>query len=151
MDTRTRPAVWVIGLVVAGVLLAAVVLLLGPPAVVEYEPGSPEAAAQSYVQALLDGDYDLAFDLLSPALRTDCRPHELAAELDVESLGSVVFTEVTVTGDRATIAVRLTPSVSGPGLVPGDPEEVDTRLVLQSADGGWVVVAADGPLYGCTR
>jgi hypothetical protein len=79
MDTRTRPAVWVIGLVVVGVLLAAAVLLLGPPAVVEYEPGSPEAAAQSYVQALLDGDYDLAYDLLHrrfgpTADRTNWRP-----------------------------------------------------------------------------
>lgn len=150
MDTKTRRRPGTAVLVATGVVLVAVIVglgLLGPRTASEFEPGTPEAAAQTYVQALLDGDYDVAYEMLSPDLQEGCRPNDLRMA-DGMDIGTAVFENVRIRDERATIEMRLTETFE-PGELPLDEQDIETRLALDMRDGEWRVVAADWPLYGC--
>lgn len=154
MAASPRPAPGTIvlaGLAVLVVAAAVVLALAGPPDVARYEPGTPEAAAQAYVQALLDGDFEAAHDLLAPALRVDCRPEDLRLGVPGDEVGTVRFEDVRVTGDRATITARLDTTRFEPAPLPVGGDGIPTRLVLHRGEGGWLIAAADWPLHDCHR
>jgi hypothetical protein len=134
--------------VVAGILVAVLaIVLLGGDDVVEYDPGTPEAAAQAYLQALFEGDGDAAHALLSPRHQARCEPYEL--DLHGEDFTSATFTETRIADGRATIDVRMSGSEFIPDPVVIGSHELHTEIVLESLDGEWRIVAADWPLDSC--
>jgi len=130
-------------------LLAAIVAVavIGGRGVVEYPEGSPEAAAQTYVQALFDGEDDAAYAMLSPALQARCVAVD--SDVDATAAGSATFEDVHIRDDRVVIDVRLTGARFEPGPLPIQQEEIDARLTLVEIDGEWRISAGDWPLYRC--
>lgn len=145
-----------------GVLIGAAVLivaalgaiaLLGEPRVVEYDPGTPEAIAQAYIQALFDEDYDVAFGLLAPELQLECHPDDLDAGFAQDS-GTAVFEKVRRFEDRVTIEVRISTRYYEPDVFPieaVDEHDLTTSLSLEMRNEEWRIVDTRWPLNGCAR
>ncbi len=158
METPTRqpPARHIPGkvtLAIAGAAIVAVgivVALLGGPDVTEYPPGTPEAAAQNYVQALFDGDTHAAHAVLGTEIQQNCEPFQLGQEPWLED-GTARFTDVRVNGAQATIDVRITSTNVDFEPSPFNDNEIESRLVLESTNGEWRIVRADWPFDGCIR
>jgi len=147
--TRTMPGVgWLaaVGLVLVGALMLAFVL--GEPGVAEYELGTPEAAAQAYVQALLDGDGDAAREYVGSEDRYRCRG--LISPLLGRDVSSAVFASVEIDEDRAVLRVRLSSEHYVPDPFGSDWDQ-ESRLVLERRDGRWLVIDAEWPLDECIR
>ena len=153
METGSRRMPGTGLLITSGVILVGAVVLIavvGGRRVVDYEPGTPEASAQSYVQAMLDRDFDLAHGYLSSELQDQCEPYRLEIPHAAESM-VVTFSDVRVDGDSAAIEARLASTDFQPELFPFEEPDIDTRLVLEQRNGDWRIVRADWPLYGCAR
>lgn len=136
----------------AGILIVVAILataLLGGSDVTAYPPGTPEAAAQTYLQALFDGDYQVAHGLLTPQLQAQCDAHDLLFDRESD-MDRAVFDDVRVRGDSAVIDVSLRWMEYSPDpLVELSTNEVDSRLVLERIDTEWRIANADWPLFGC--
>ena len=134
-----------IGVIMVGAVVAA--FMLGGTRVTQYEPGTPEAAAQAYVQAVLDDDFASASGHLAPEIQARCDPHRLEWDRYGDSVVAT-FHDVDVTDGRASIRVRLTTTD-----LEFDPflfeDEIETRLVLELRDGDWLIVGTEWPFYEC--
>ncbi len=137
-----------IGITIVVVLALLVTLALAGGDVRTYEPGTPEATAQAYVQALFDEDREAAYALLSPEIQERC------SELDldlwwVRDSDSASFDEVRVDDGHAEIELRLVSTDSG--IFPFDNYDYsrETELELDLIDGEWLVSDATWPLAGC--
>ena len=133
------------------VILVAIIgiALLAGSDVTEYDPGTPEAAAQNYLQALIDEDYTTAHALLSPRLQIRCRDYELSREYGPE-MDRVVFEDVRHLDTSTVITLRITTlGYSAEPLPSVMRDEIDSRLVLEQFDGDWRIVDADWPLDYC--
>ncbi len=121
-------------LIVVAVVVAAV---LADSRTRKFDAGTPEAAAQAYIQALFDGEEDEAHALLTPELQWQCDVDELARGL---AFGAevAIFDDVNVDGDRAEIIVVLDSGFSR-----------ETRLVLERRDGRWLIADAEWLLNRC--
>jgi hypothetical protein len=134
------------------VLLAVIVALaLAGPNVRSYEPGTPEAVAQAYIQALFDEDNPAAHGFLSPELKTKCEPEDLELWW-VHNADSASFDEVRDDGDHAEIELSLVSSDYDLDAFPFDnyDHSRQTELELDRVDGEWVITDATWPLAGCT-
>ena len=137
----------------AGAVILAVVIgtALRGSDVTSYPAGSPEAVAQTYVQAVLDGDGMAAHAVLSPRLQSRCRPYDLEGPFDGGSYRAV-FEEVDDAETTVWITVRLTstdypePPLPFPAI-----EEFTSRVVLEQFGGEWRIVDAEWPLETCGR
>ncbi len=151
MDAKTKRKPGSVVLIVGASALVAIIVgvaLLGSPKVAEYEPGSPEAAAQRYVQALLDDDYTTAHSLLDADWQRECDPHDLRIE-PWWSVATATFTDVNRRGDTATIDIRLDTGDLDFEDIPIQADTIDTVLVLEHQAGEWRIVGADWPLSEC--
>lgn len=139
-------------LAAAGILIVVAIIataLLGGSDVTSYPPGTPEAAAQTYLQALFAADYEVAHGLLTPQLEAQCEAHDLRFDRESD-MDRAVFDEVRVRGDTAVIDVSLRWMEYSPDpLVPLPSNEIDSRLVLERIDGEWRIASADWPLFSC--
>lgn len=148
--SRTPGSSVLIGIGIAVALLIIVALALSQRGLQRFDPGTPEAAAQAYVQALFDEDYETAHTYLSTELQAQCRSDELR----VYGLqDAATFDEVRRDGDRAEIELRLTDTKYYPGLYPFDDYRwsTETELVLERIDGTWQITDAAWPVYRCGR
>lgn len=153
MDTQTRHMPGRTALIAIGSLLVAAAIgiaLFGTNSIAEYADGTPEAAAQAYVQALFDGDPATAYELLGDRLQVDCEPFQLNDGIVDRLDRTARFTDVAVADGQATITVRISSSDLEFDPFPAGGFETDTRLVLDLVDGAWRIVDAEWPLYGCT-
>ena len=120
--------------IVAAVIVAAI---LAGSRTERFDAGTPEAAAQAYIQALFDGNEDEAYGLLTPELQRECERDRL-----VNAFGRgpevAIFDDVEVAGDRAEIVVLFDSEFSR-----------ESRLVLERRDGAWLVAEARWPLGNC--
>lgn len=136
--TPSRPGgrVLVIGavVVIAAVVIAAV---LAGSRTVEFEAGSPEEAAQTFIQALFDDDEDAAYGLLTRELQGECEPEDLSSYFGYGP-GVARFDRVAVDGDRVEINVAIDS---------GYPQ--DAELMLEQRDGRWLVADGDWPFGRC--
>ncbi|MEA2000962.1 MAG: hypothetical protein U9N84_03620 [Actinomycetota bacterium] len=116
-----------------------------------YDPGTPEATAQAYIQALFEEDTDTAFGYLSPELQAKCEPKDIELWW-VRRADSASFDEVRSDGDHAEIELRLKSSDYDLGIFPFDNYDYsrETELELDRLDGEWVITDATWPLAGCT-
>lgn len=153
MDAGTRRMPGTGLLIAIGVILVGAVILiaaLGGRRIVDYEPGTPEATAQAYVQAMLDREFDVAHAYLVAELQDQCEPYRLETPDTADSM-VVMFGDVRVNGDSATIEAPLTSTDVQPEPFPLEEPDTDARSVLAQRSGEWRIVHADWPLYGCAR
>jgi hypothetical protein len=150
MDTQTHhmPGTTVL-IAISVTLVAAVVTIafLGRRDVEEYAAGSPEAAAQAYVQHLFDGEWDDAYAMLTPEAQERCAILDVA--IDETDTRVATFEHVRTQNDRVVIDVRLTGTRFEPGPLPVDTTEIDTRLTLEQVAGEWRIAGGTQPVYGC--
>lgn len=135
----------------AGAVILAVVVAvaLGQPSVESYPAGSPEAVAQTYVQARLDGDLVTAHGTLAPHLQSRCRPYELEGPFERGSFRAM-FEDIDNDGAVVRMTVRITATDYPEGPLPMPIfEGFSSRLVLEQSDGEWRIVDAGWPLETC--
>ena len=140
-----------IGVAVFVGVAVLVALALARSNIRTYEPGTPEAIGQAYIQALFDNDRDTAHGYLSTDLQDRCEPWDLEVWW-VRDADSASFDEVRIEGDTAEIEVRLVSRDYDLGIFPFDNYDYarETELVLERLDNDWVIVDATWPLAGCT-
>lgn len=154
MDTKalSKPGSPIlIGISVVVVLALLVTLALTDRNVRSYDPGTPEATAQAYIQALFDEDRAAAHGYLSSDLQDKCEPYDLELWW-VRGAESASFDEVRIDGEHAEIELRLLSTDFELGIFPFDNYDYsrETELELDRVAGEWVITNATWPLAGCT-
>lgn len=137
-----------IGIGIAVGLAVLIALALSGRGLQRYDPDSPEAAAQAYIQALFDEDFDEARRYLSDDLQSRCR----GVDLRLSGLeDTATFDEVRGDGDHAEIELRLSDSAVFPGEFPFRDYDwsTDTELELERIDGVWRITRAAWPVFRC--
>lgn len=126
------------------VVLAAVVLLFSANrSTANLDPGTPEGVVQSYLTAVLEGDYVEAARHLDPSSGCDVE--------DLDRMGTVeparaVLVDSQVNGDTARLTVRVT-MTAGPFEAEEFSENHIFRLTRTGQD--WKLSGTPWPLYGC--
>jgi hypothetical protein len=140
-----------IGIGILVVLALLVTLAVADRNVRSYDPGTPEATAQAYIQALFDEDRDAAYAHLSADLQDDCKPNDLDLWW-VRGAESASFDEVRIDGDHAEIELRLLSTDFELGIFPLENYDYsrETELELDRFESEWVITDATWPLAGCT-
>lgn len=139
-----RAASWVLAAVVGIVVVAALVtVLVSSRHPADLDPGSPEAAVQDYLDAVLDGDSETAVEHLAPGTACDVDDFDDAyIDGDVHvSLRDAAEFERT-----ARVDVSIT---SGSGeMIPTEWTEEWTFRLRRTAD-GWLITGIPWPLFEC--
>jgi hypothetical protein len=139
-----------IGIGIFVVIALLVALALGDSNLRSYDSGTPEAAAQAYIQALFDNDRSAAHGYLSPELQEKCQPRDLDVWW-VRDAESASFDEIRIDGSHAEIEIHLVSADHDLGIFPFDNYDYsrETELVLDRRDDEWVITDATWPLAGC--
>lgn len=130
--------------VVGIIVLAALVTgLAGSRDPVELEPGTPEAAVQSYLDAVVDRDSEAAIGMLGAG--SGCT----AEDFDNAYVGEdvhVSLREVRILGETARVDVVIT---TGSGeIIPTEWSEQQTFRLRQTGD-EWLLSGTPWPLFEC--
>lgn len=135
-----------LAVVVAVIVAAALVtVVLSGRHTADFEPGTPEAVVQDYVDAVLDRDAEAAVRLLAPGSPCDVEDIDRAY---IDDDVRVTLRDVEVSGTAARVDVSITAG-SG-GLIPAQwTQEATFRLVR--TDGDWRITGAPWPLFECGR
>lgn len=139
----------VMGLGLAGLIaIAAIVVIFREP--VSFEPGTPEAAAQEYILAVLDEDSAAAHALLTPDLQQKCSVDDLEERYYRRTGNRVILTESRIDGDTARIEVEFTATYSD------DPFDVyessyNERFDLEKVGDEWRIAEPPWPFYWCSE
>ncbi len=148
MAQSNRLLLWMgVGLT-ALVVVAAIAVALRSPAM--FEPGSPEAVVQEYVNAVLDEDADSAFALLTPAAQRRCDVEDLEDRYIRGEQSRIVLVESKVDGDDATVDLEFN-AVSGERPFDMYEYSFEQRFKLRNIDGTWRIATAQWPFYRCTE
>ena len=140
-----------IGIGVFVALALIVVLALAKSNVRKYDPGTPEATAQAFIQALFDEDPETAHGFLAADLKEVCEPRDLNLWW-VRHADTAVFDEVRADATHTEIEISLLANDFEFGIFPFDNYDYsrETELELDLFDGEWLVTDATWPLAGCT-
>ena len=140
-DMNTAPGssrllLWMGVALVALVVLATAITLLRGPA--EFEPGTPEAVVQAYIEAVLDEDPDDAWELLTPRLQGRCDPEDLEPRYRRARQGGITLIETRERENTAVVELEFN-AASDDG--PFDVYEYSyrERFDLRLVDGEWRV------------
>jgi len=129
------------------VLLVAAALVASRRDPVTYAEGTPEAAVQTYFDALIDHDASGAYELFTPALQSRCaRPS--SAEIDYLAIARVVLDEVTTSGDTATVRVSVTQDLDSGPFASGESTSTES-LRLERINGRWLIGDLPWPYFSC--
>jgi hypothetical protein len=140
----------VIGAGVIGLVLVtlAVVLLTDDGDRASFDPDSPEAALQSYLGALEDGDADAAYAIFSEDVRSRVTGEAFEREVDLRDTGTpgrpdarYLVTDTNVDGDSARLIVTVEEFYED-GLG-GSTNRYDHEIHLVREGGAWRI---DEPL-----
>jgi hypothetical protein len=135
----------VLAIVVSGLVVVAVVaaVLAATRSSTTVAPGTPQAAVQGYLEAVLDGDADRAAGFLAPG--SECT----AADLDRAGVpDSTRVTLVSSTTDGSTARVKVQVSFGSGGPFDDGRSETQTFRLEQSA-GQWRLSGIPWPLFDC--
>lgn len=127
--------------VIAVAALVTLVLTWRHP--VHVTPGTPEAAVQKYIDAVLDHDSEAAVRMLAPDSPCDVE------DVDRAYVGDdlqVSLRDVVVLATTARVEVVIT-SGSG-GLIPDQSTERQTFRLVRNG-GQWRITGAPWPLFEC--
>lgn len=108
----------------------------------EFEVGSPEATVQSYLEAMVDRDNDLALSYFES--NTKCDSSDLDRQYFDPNL-TVDLLKSTINGDRAQVKIRI--RYSNDDLFGGWSE--DHTIALMRSGGAWKIAGTPWPLYEC--
>jgi hypothetical protein len=151
-DPASRPAgLWIL-IVAAVVLVLAIVIaaIVGAKRDAPvYEEGSPQAALQGYLDAVIDGDATEAYGYLSDDLRSECTLSDLrnaAAEAQ-----DVTVTLRTVRDEDGTVRIDVTIEQNGGGLLLGGGYRYDETFILGDTNGVWKLSERPWPIYFCSE
>ncbi len=142
-DTRKPDRVLLIGAVVVGVIVmgaALVGLTRSEPATLD--PNTPEGTAQRYVQAVLDGDYIAAEELL---VDDDC---SVGPQYFGNETVRARLVDSSVSGDTATVTIELIYSGGSP-MFGGYGYDDRTQIRLEMTPDGWRVGPDSWPYFPC--
>ena len=131
----------IVAVIVVIVAVALVFALQGPE---QFDPGTPEATVQGYLQAVIDEDQTAAARFLVPDLAKRC-----GSDLDrirhyPRSFRAVVA-DTRPFGDQILITVEISEG-SGAGLF-SDSYTFDETLVLEKAGDEWLIAQVPWPIY----
>lgn len=135
--------------VLASVLVAVVVitLLAGRSRRQSFDEGTPQATLQNYLDAVFDGDPDLAGTFLDQETADRCeRP--LRRNVVADTVRAVLIEE-RLEDDRATIEVRLTFGDESPFGSGG--YTMEERFFLELLDDEWLIAEDPWPAAPCDR
>lgn len=145
MGSMTTKANRVLGIAVGLLVLLAVVAgaIASQQSPRTFEPGTPEATVQTYLQAVLDQDAQTAVAQLGPDVEctVDDFVHGQHSEPD-----RVVVTKSSVRENSAQIHVDL---VYEGGLFGGDGWSDPIMFPLKRSGDDWVISTMVWPYYGC--
>ena len=127
------------------VFIAALVAILRQPT--EFEAGTPEAATQQYVQAVIDDEPEAAWALLTPALQSSCTAEELD-DRSHRSRGRILLVDTETRDDSATVDLRITTTYSDDPFA-FDEQSYERQFRLSLVDGEWRISDAPWPFYRC--
>lgn len=142
---------WLLGIVGGAVLLIIVALVVvftrSEPA---YRTGnSPADVVFNYILAVKQGNYERAYQYLSPSLpgypasvQTMRRQLAPAFAADTENDVSYAVVDPVIDGDRATITVRETIIYRGSGLLGGGQFTNSFTYELQQEAGEWRIISS---------
>jgi len=128
------------GAIVVGVIVvAAGIAALAGSGPTTYQPGSPEATAQAYVQAVLDDD-TAAIQSLVIDSSCDVGPRYFGDEpIRVTLVGTDIV------GDTATVRIDVTHGTSDP--IFGGGWDENSQINLRQVDGSWAVDGDSWPFW----
>jgi hypothetical protein len=142
MSETNRPA-WLlpagVGLLV---LVLVVVALVRDP--VELDPETPEGTVQEYLQAISDGDYETAFELLHPDEFEGCVPSDIGRDLGNEPFTASLESDVEPMEELTIVNVRIRFGTDGPF---GSGWETFESFELVSEDGFWWITGEPWPHF----
>ena len=148
MTQSNRLLVWMgIGLV-ALVAVAAIVVALRSPA--SFEPGTPEAVVQEYVNAVLDEDSEAAFALLTPNAQRRCQLEDLEDRYVRGEQSRIVLVDSEITEDTATVELEFN-AASGDSPFDIYQYSFEQRFKLRDVEGEWRIASSQWPFYRCTE
>lgn len=132
--------------VIGAVVAAAVVAATGNDPV--FDEGTPEAAVQRYLDAMIDGDESAAHDTLSEELRRECSLADLREQSWQADGVRVTLRDVHVDGASAEVEVTIH---EGGGGMFGEEPSYPERFILAKTAGVWVVAEQPWPIYFCSE
>lgn len=137
----------VLFVVVAGiavlVVVAGAVAALRPAT--EFDPGTPEAAVQGYLQAVLDGDEEEAEGFLASGSGCDAEDIERAR---TDESARVVLRDSEVEDGTAQVEVEIVFSSTGDPFDTYEYSE-DRAFELVDEDGEWRLTDEPWPVFSC--
>ncbi|MCE2469983.1 MAG: hypothetical protein J4F32_05665 [Dehalococcoidia bacterium] len=122
------------------------------------DPGAPEGVVQRYLQAIVEGEYEDAYALLSEEAQADCAFDGFIDALDRrgvyrEMRFSARLTNVRVRGDSATVRVRIEERYERRGLAYAPLYErrsgYEEPYRLDRADADWRLAEPGYPVWSC--
>ncbi len=141
MDRHSRIALSVIGAVAVVLIAVAIVIAVQPPETLDL--GTPEGTAQAYLQAIFDGDEDLASSYANEDLISNCSTRDLT-HFTPDS-ARVVIERTEIDGDTATVDVVIT-ETWGEGPFGGGSNTFDETLVMARSGETWVISRMPWPI-----
>ena len=142
MNTRANQVLGIaVGLLVLLAVVAGVISTQQAPRT--FEPGTPEATVQTYLQAVLDQDAQTAVAQLGPD--AGCTVDDFVRG-DPSEPDRVVVTDSSVREGSAQVHVDL---VYEGGLFGGDGWSDPITFPLERAGDAWVISTLVWPYYGC--
>ncbi|MGO4385100.1 hypothetical protein [Specibacter sp. RAF43] len=143
IPAATRRALWVLTALCGLLTIAAVLLVSVRPGPATLPAGQPAAAAQAYINAFLDEDWDTVRHLSVQDGEQRCPSYDTDARMGIDVL------EVTEHSDSAQLRVRITNSnLNGPFSLAENSYE-DT-FEMKRQDGQWKISRAPWNLALCT-
>jgi hypothetical protein len=124
-------------------LLAVVAIVLAVQPAETFDPSTPEGAAQQYYQAVLAGDNERALSSMTEVLRDAC--DERISFYDRGADARIVVTKSSVENDSAILDVTIE-IFYGDGPFGGGSYDQDERIVLERADGRWLIAEPAWPM-----
>ena len=140
--TRSGIVLGIIVAAVAVIVVLALVLALRPPK--QFDPGTPEATVQGYLQAVIDGDQTKAASFMTPDFVKRCGPDLNQFQYGPDSFRAVIV-DTHFFDNRVSVDVELTEG-SGGGVFGGSYGFVETLTLEQNGD-DWLVAEAPWPIY----
>jgi hypothetical protein len=135
------------GLALVGLLVvAAIVIAFREPA--QFEPGSPEAVTQQYLEAVLAEDGAAVHDLLTPELQQRCDVRDLDGRYYRADGERITLEESRIDGTAAVVELEFTATYSNDAFS-FDRYSYVERFDLELIAGEWRISDPPWPFYWC--
>jgi len=144
---RSNRLLLVMALVLVG-LLAVTAIIVAVREPTRFDPGSPEAAVQDYLEAVLAEDAVSAHDMLSAVLQARCDIRDLEDRSYRSDGERIVLVGSTFDDAGAVVDVEFTASYSD-GVFDYSQYSYEERFELAMFAGDWRIVEPPWPYYWC--